>query len=225
MAGGKVPRTGRLKLLSYLHSKADKNCEGDLSLWEETGIVFLGERGLEDLSFASDLFACLPCLSELDLSFNQISTLGTFDPATFPASLLRLFLCGNQIDDAFTSCMSDFSHLHLLEELDLGSNAIVGVSHLRFPCALRILNLSENAIVDVSSLVLPESLESLNLRRNNITEVSRLVLPHQLSQLQLASNIVSDAATLMVLPEGCSTDPPDSWNRENSSIPRFYTAM
>jgi len=130
--------------------------------------IDFSNNAIEKLSF-SDL-DCLSSLQEIDLSYNQITTVRKIQPI---ATLTSLFLHQNAIKD---------------------------ISWLSVLIWLRTLNLAYNDIMDVSPLVNLSSLIDLQLQHNNIVDIESLSSLVWLQSLKLEFNQLDDEQSLYFQP-------------------------
>ncbi|CAJ1330633.1 unnamed protein product [Effrenium voratum] len=102
--------------------------------------------------------AVFPNLKELDLSENQLPTLG---PLPFQA-LVALRLARNEI----TSC--ELGGHEKLQTLDLSSNKLTSLAGLGALPSLKLLNASGNELADLNGINEATALEELQLAENKL---------------------------------------------------------
>ena len=135
--------------------------------------------------------AHLAAITELDLSYKDITSLKSGDFSGLPA-LTELKLSGNSISD-----ISALAGLTTLTTLKLDYNSITDISSLRGLTSLKTLYLArDNSITDISPLENMTDLIKLTLGRNFVKDVSPLKNMTKLESLSLESNSVSDISSL-----------------------------
>ena len=102
-----------------------------------TGIYFAHCK-LKDLHQLVPLLSDLPCLSSLDVSYNQVSDLG---PIMALSNLSSLNISSNQVSD-----LGPIAALSNLSSLDVSSNQVSDISPLELLKKLNHLDLSRNSI-------------------------------------------------------------------------------
>ena len=135
--------------------------------------------------------ALLAAITELDLSYKDITSLKSGDFSGLPA-LTELKLSGNSISD-----ISALAGLTTLTTLKLDYNSITDISSLRGLTSLKTLYLArDNSITDISPLENMTDLIKLTLGRNFVKDVSPLKNMTKLESLSLESNSVSNISSL-----------------------------
>ena len=135
--------------------------------------------------------AHLAAITELDLSYKDITSLKSGDFSGLPA-LTELKLSGNSISD-----ISALAGLTTLTTLKLDYNAITDISSLRGLTSLKTLYLArDNSITDISPLENMTDLIKLTLGENFVKDISPVKNMTKLKELYLESNSISDISPL-----------------------------
>ena len=127
-------------------------------------------------------------LTNLDLSYNEISDISTLSKLT---SLTKLDLSENKISD-----ISSLSNLNNLSELWLSANQINDISSISKLTNLTKLILSGNKISNIDSLSDLTELTKLWLSSNKISDISPLSDLTNLTELGVSFNQVSNTSAL-----------------------------
>ena len=135
--------------------------------------------------------AHLAAITELDLSYKDITSLKSGDFSGLPA-LTELKLSGNSISD-----ISALAGLTTLTTLKLDYNSITDISSLRGLTSLKTLYLArDNSITDISPLENMTDLIKLTLGENFVKDISPVKNMTKLKELYLESNSISDISPL-----------------------------
>ncbi|MCL2083855.1 MAG: leucine-rich repeat domain-containing protein [Oscillospiraceae bacterium] len=138
----------------------------------------LSDMGIDSMDL--DAVGALEYLEYLDLSHNQIATLGNLAHLT---SLTYLALTGNSITD-----LTPLSGMTLMNDLDLGDNGIEETQPLSEMTLLTRLDMEGNRVRDLQGLSGMAELRSLNLSRNSIVSLEPLAGLQALTGLSLSHN-------------------------------------
>ena len=179
------------KLLKQLSDKSEKKALqvliSRLSL-QEFNIAVANGHVIElilkykNLTSIPEEIAYFLFLKRLDLSRNQISSIGGLDSLQL---LEELYLRENNL-----SILENFGTLSQLKILDLSNNQIDAIDGLYNQVNLEILDLSNNNIKVTIGLAKCYKLTELKLNRNNIKEISGLDSLEELRILFLANNSI-----------------------------------
>src|SRR3569832_2170929 len=122
----------------------------------------------------------LSTLTELSLSFNEISDLKPYSNLT---NLTKLSLSSNQISD-----LKPLSNLTNLTALHLSNNQIADLNSLSTHTNLRTLTLTGNQIADLTPLTNLTTLTTLYLDNNQVADLTPLSSLTNLTTLNLSNN-------------------------------------
>eukprot|EP00009_Paramoeba_aestuarina_P009841 CAMPEP_0201536932 /NCGR_PEP_ID=MMETSP0161_2-20130828/63352_1 /ASSEMBLY_ACC=CAM_ASM_000251 /TAXON_ID=180227 /ORGANISM="Neoparamoeba aestuarina, Strain SoJaBio B1-5/56/2" /LENGTH=354 /DNA_ID=CAMNT_0047942947 /DNA_START=187 /DNA_END=1251 /DNA_ORIENTATION=+ len=139
----------------------------------------------------------LPNLKYLDLSFNQIRSLGEEPFAKLP-KLRELYLVQNKIKEIGAGSLDCLAGT--LVTLEMGANRLKKIENLEKLINLRHLWLGKNKISEIENLNALTNLRVLSFQRNRITKISE-GLKHltKLEELYLSENGIEEVENLSEL--------------------------